>query len=344
LNALAKSGLTWASVIVALAVFFAAHYELVQGAFNSFETISPGICRAIGAGIHGPEDFEIDAPHNAILVSSINRQTSPANSDPHDGLYQLKLNDPTAPPVKLAGTPLDFHPLGISLYRDAAGGETLMVIDHKPSGRQMIEIYGLSFDGETAKLSQQSAIQSGSLVGPTDLAAIAPDRFYVTNDHTTKGVLGRFAEDYLLWPHADVLAYNGMGFHIGAQRIALPSGVLAMGDYLYVTATNERRLLAFSRQDFTGDLTQIGSLSIPARLDNISMDGAGDLIIAGQGKPGWAQVFRVHLNAEGVPQSYDTIFSDDDHALNGASSAMLYGGHLYIGSARDSKMLDCVMK
>jgi len=32
--------------------------------------------------------------------------------------------------------------------------------------------------------------------------AVAPDRFYVTNDHVTKTALGRFAEDYLLWPHA----------------------------------------------------------------------------------------------------------------------------------------------
>jgi arylesterase/paraoxonase len=343
LSALAKSGLTWAAVIAALVAFFFLRYEMVQGAFNSFAAVSP-VCRAIGVGIQGPEDFEIDAPHNAIIVSAINRQTPLANSDPRDGLYMLPLNDPAAAPVKLTGTPLDFHPHGISLYRDAAGGETLMVIDHKPSGRQMIELYGVSFDGETPKLSQQTAIQSGSLVSPNDLAAIAPDRFYITNDHTTKGALGRFAEDYLLWPHADVLAYNGMGFRIAAQRIALPNGVLARGGYLWVTAMNERRLLAFSREDFTGDLTQIGVLSIPARLDSISMDTAGGLIVAGQGKPGWAQVFRVHLGSDGVPQSYETIFSDNGQKLNGASSAMLYGGHLYISSARDSKMLECDLK
>ena len=51
------------------------------------------------------------------------------------------------------------------------------------------------------------------------------------------GALGRFAEDYLLWPHADVLLYNGMGFRIAVQRIAFPNGILAQGGFLYVTAT-----------------------------------------------------------------------------------------------------------
>jgi arylesterase/paraoxonase len=341
---LAKSGLTWAAVIAAVALFFAVRYQMVEGAFNSLTQIAPGACRAIAVGLHGPEDFEIDAGHNAILVSALNRRAVKPNGDPHDGLYLLKLNDPEAAPVKLAGTPLDFHPHGISLYRDVNGAETLMVIDHKPAGRQMIEIYGLSYDGETPKLSAQTAVQGGLLVSPNDLAAIAPDQFYVTNDHVTATRLGRFAEDYLLWPHADVMLFNGTSFRIATQRIALPNGVAVKGEYLYVAAMNERKLLAFHRQEFFGDLDPIGSLSIPARLDNINLDPAGDLIIAGQGKPGSAQVFKVKLGRDGVPQSYETIFSDNGHALAGASSANIYGGHLFIGSARDIKMLMCDMK
>ena len=344
MNALTKSLMTWAAVIAGLVVFFVLRYQMVQGIFTPLEAVSPGVCRAIAAGVQGPEDFEIDAAHNAIFVSSLNRQAAIANSDPRDGIYLLKLDNPAAAPVKLAGPPKDVHPHGISLYRAGDGSETLMVIDHRPGGRQAVEIYSLDFSGETPRLSQQSTIQSGLLVSPNDLAAIAPDKFYVTNDHVTKTALGRFAENYLLWPHADVLAFNGVGFHVGVQRIALPNGALAKGGYLYVTAMNERRVLAFTREDFTGNRDEIGALSLPARLDNISMDAAGDLIIAGQAKPGSAQVFRVRLSPDGVPLSYETLFSDDRHRLNGASSAAVYGGHLFIGSARDSKMLECDLK
>jgi hypothetical protein len=333
--------LTWLAVLAALAVFFTGRYEIVQGAFNRVAEVLPGACRAIATGIHGPEDFEIDASHDALIISSLNRQAPRPNSDPHDGLYLLKLSDPAAAPQKLSGTPLDFHPHGISLTHDENGAETLMVIDHKPTGRQMIEIYALNFDGATPKLSQQTAIQGGLMVSPNDLAAVAPDKFYVTNDHVTTGALGRFAEDYLLWPHADVMAFNGQSFRIATQRIAFPNGVLANKDLLYVSAMNERRLLAFRQNEFTGDLTAIGGLSIPARLDNINRDSAGDLIVAGQARPGTAQVYRVRLDRDGLPQSYQLIFSDDGHLLAGASSANIYNGHLFIGSARDNKMLDC---
>jgi hypothetical protein len=243
----------------------------------------------------------------------------------------------------LAGTPLDFHPDGISFFH-GENSSVLMVIDHKPNGRSMVEFYSVDFSGELPKLRPQSVVQSGAMISPNDLAAVGQNQFYITNDHMTQSGLGRFGEDYMLWPHSDVLLYNGEGFRIATQRIAMPNGILARGTILYVTATNERRVIAFTRQDFTGDITETGSLSIPARLDNLSADAAGNLIVAGETRPGSAQVFRVRLGPDGVPLSYETIFSDDGHTLKGASSAAVYNGRLFIGSAYDSKMLMCNAK
>jgi hypothetical protein len=339
-NPYAKSALTWASVIAGLMVFFALRYAQVQGAFDNPAPVTPGPCRPIAAGLSGTGDFLIDAPRNAIFVAAFD----PAKSDPHDGLYLLKLDDPAAAPVKLPGAPPDFHPSGLSLFRNADGKETLMVIDHKPNGRHMAEFYGLDFSAEVPKLSQQSVMQSGAMVSPNDLAAVGENQFYVTNDHVTHDVLGRFAEDYLLWPHADVLLYNGMSFRIATQRIAMPSGILARGPTLYLATASERRVIALTRQDFTGDLTEAGSLAIPARLAHMSADAQGNLIIAGETKPGSAQVFRVRVGTDGAPLAYETIFSDDSHSLKGASSAAIYNGHLFIGSADDNKMLMCDVK
>jgi hypothetical protein len=208
----------------------------------------------------------------------------------------------------------------------------------------MVEFYDIDFSGDAPKASQQSVVQSGAMVSPNDLAAVGENQFYVTNDHMTHDQLGRFAEDYLLWPHADVLLYNGMGFRIATQRIAGPAGILARGSYLYLAAANERRVLVFNREDFTGNLDQADSLSLPARLDKLSADAQGNLIVAGETKPGSAQVFRVRLGPDGKPLSYDTIFSDDGHLLKGASSAVVSNGHLFIGSSKDSKILACDIK
>jgi len=175
---------------------------------------------------------------------------------------------------------------------------------------------------------------------------VAPDQFYVANDHVSRTKLGGFVENDLLWPIANVMLYDGSNLRVAAGGIAYPNGVLLTpdGKFLYVDAFNERRVIAYSRDPASGNLSQIGSLALPAKLDNISEDASGNLIIAGRTKPVSSQIFRVHLGKDGVPQSYETIYSDDGHIITRASSGTIYGGHLYIGSSRDDHMLMCNLK
>jgi hypothetical protein len=44
-----------------------------------------------------------------------------------------------------------------------------------------------------------------------------------------------------------------------------------------------------------------------------------------------------------VPQSYDTIFADDGSRIGGASTAAIVGDKLIIGSALDSKLVECAI-
>ena len=338
---LAKSGLTWLAVIVALCVFFAGRYVWVQGLLNNPAPVASGICRDVAVGLKDPADIAVDAGHDALFIAALNRQATPEFSDKGDGIYLLKLSDPSQAPVRLAGVPPDFHPSAITLFLAEDGAETLIVADRRTTGRNLIESYDLTFDGNTPKLAPHSAIQGGLLVSPNGLAAAAADHFYVSNDHTTRNPWGRFAEQYLLWPHADVMAYNGTGFRIAAQRLTAPAGLLIRNDILYAATANS--VQAFS-QDFLGFLTPLGQLGLPARPNRISQDGHGNLIVTGQAKPGSSQVYRVVLDAQGVPQSYQTIFSDDGRILKGASAALFAGNQLFIAASGDSKMLVCSTK
>jgi arylesterase / paraoxonase len=352
---LVRSGLTGLIVLLVLTLFFVIRWITAAGVFTSVATVTPSICKPT-ASLPGPEDFEVDAAHDAIIVSSTNRRAPKDSPDSRDGLYLLKLSAPDAPPVKLDGVPKDFHPHGISLYRAPNGDETLMAINHRSNGTHAIEIFGLSYENGAARLTPHSTIAGGLLVSPNDLFAVGPDRFYVTNDHVTKTALGRFAEDYLVWPHADLLYFNGSSFRISVQRIAFPNGVYVTpdGSHLYIAVTSERRLIAMSREPFFGNLTEIGSLSLPMRADNISADAQGRLIIAGHpslirvnrfradpAKPSPSVVVRVTLDKSGVPQGYETLFSNDGALIGASSSAAMSGKHLLIGSVLDSKMLDC---
>jgi arylesterase/paraoxonase len=355
---LAKSGITWLMVLLVVAAFFALRWVTAAGFFTSVTPVSPGICKPI-SGIPGPEDFEVDAAHDAIIVSSTNRRASKGAPDPRDGLYQLKLSDPSAPPVKLDGVPKDFHPHGISLYRAPNGGETLMAINHRKDGAQSVEVFDLSYDNGLARLAARSSIGGGLLVSPNDLFAVGPDRFYVSNDHVTKTALGRFAEDDLLWPHANLLYFNGINFRIPVQGMAFPNGVYVTpdGTHLYIAVTNERRVIAMSREPFFGNLTEIGSLSLPMRPDNITADAQGRLIIAGHpslirvnrfradaSKPSPSEVVRVSLDKSGVPTGYETIFADDGSLIGASSSAAVVGKMLLIGSVLDNKLLSCAIQ
>ena len=355
---LAKSGVTWAAVLLVLVLFFALRWLTAAGMFSSMTPVSPGICKAI-PGIPGPEDFEVDAAHDAVIVSSTNRRASKNAPDPRDGLYLLKLSDPGAAPVKLDGVPKDFHPHGISLYRAPNGDETLMAINHRQDGSQAVEIFGLTYDNGTAKLAARSSIGGGLLISPNDLFAVGPDRFYISNDHVTKTPLGRFSEDYLLWPQADLLYFNGTNFRIPVQRMAFPNGVYVTpdGTHLYIAVTAERRIIAMSREPFFGNLTEIGSLSLPLRPDNISADAEGRLIVAGHpslirvnqfradaAKPSPSEIVRISLDKSGVPTGYETIFADEGGLIGASSSAAMAGKRLLIGSVLDNKLLACEMK
>jgi arylesterase/paraoxonase len=338
---LAKSALTWVSVLAACVVFFTLRFEYVQGLFSSLPSAPSRDCSPVAAGLKDPADLVVDSRHGVAFIAAMDRQAMPAYSNSGDGLYALNLNDPQARPVRLAGPPPGIHPYAVSLDLADDGSESLTVIDRRANGRHFVEMYGVSFDGDTPKLSQQTAVQGGLLVSPNGVAAIGPGRFYVSNDRVTKGAIGRFAEDYLLWPHADVMAFNGMGFRIATQRLLYPAGLLARGGILYLASANERSVIAYSRQDITGELTEIGSVSLPARPSRISADAGGNLIVAGETKPGSSQVFRIGVNNQGVPQSYDMLFSDDGQRLRGASAAAIANGQLLIGAADDDKMLAC---
>jgi arylesterase / paraoxonase len=354
-QALAKSAVTLLVVILVVVLFFILRWASMAGIFtSSAKLVAWGECRAV-AGLPGPEDFEVDAAHDTIIVSATNRRVPKDHPDPRDGLYAVKLSGAGAP-VKLQGTPKDFHPHGLNIFHAGNGEESLLVINHRQNGSQAVEIFALSYENGVPKLAARSSIGGGLLISPNDLAAVAPDHFYVTNDHVSKNAAGRFAEDELLWPHADLLFFDGNSFKISVQRMAFPNGVFVSRDgaHVYVALSNERRIIAFSREPFFGSLSEIGSLSLPARPDNISADAQGHLIVAARPsllrdnqfrgdpqKPSPSEVFRIALDQSGAPTAYDVIFGDDGSKIGGASSAAVAGNRLVLGSALDDKILVC---
>ncbi len=329
-------------------------------AFGVFTDVVPGfagVCARI-ATASGPEDIAIDAPSGLVVVSALDRRAQAAgHPSKADGLYVFALNEDVPHPRKLAGTPSDFHPHGISLYRTADGELTLMAINHRRDGGQSIDIFTVTGEGAATALRETASIQSGQLISPNAIAAVDGTRFYVTNDHTSATPLGRTLDDALVLPRANVLYFDGNVFRVVAERLAFPSGAAlsADGRFLYVGESYNRRITTFARNPITGELTAAGEVALPGNVDNLRLDVRGILWAgshpkafamaawrADPAKPAPSQIFRL-TTADGVATAATPVYTDLGGGIGGSSVGAVSGNRLLIGSPLDNHILDCRM-
>ncbi|MDE1939104.1 MAG: SMP-30/gluconolactonase/LRE family protein [Alphaproteobacteria bacterium] len=343
-----------AVLVVALA---AGTYRMLDshGAFTHVTPGFNGTCETV-RGVVGPEDIAIDRQAKLAFVSAMDRAArAKGKSAPQDGLYSYDYLQPGAHLVKLAGTPADFHPHGISLYRAPDGSLTLMAINHRMSGSNTVDIFSVTVAGGVAKLAEVGSIGSGMLISPNAVAAVDQDRFYVVNDHTSKTKLGRWLDDNLVLPRADVLYFDGVKFAEVVTGLNFPNGAALSpdGKYLYVTEAYPRTLLTFERNPFFGQLKQVNALSIPSNLDNARVAADGSLWLGSHpdsfkmdafrsdpSKPAPSEIFRVSV-ANGIPQSATPVYVNMGSQIGGSSVGAVADGHLLIGSPIDTKILNC---
>ena len=345
-----------ASAVVLVGVLTGA-VRLLQS-HGAFVTVKPGfagVCRGI-ASPTGPEDIAIDTKDGLAFISATDRPArSKAHPSPADGLYTYAYGAPGAALIKLAGTPGDFHPLGISLYRSPEGGLTLMAINHRLDGANTIDIFTVDVTNGAARLTEVGSIAGGVLISPNALAAIDEDRFYVVNDHTSKTTLGRWLDDNLVLPRANVLYFDGVKFRVVAKGLNFPSGAALSPDerFLYVSQSYPRTLVTYERQPVSGKLQQVSSLAIPSNLDNARLAPDGSIWLGSHpdafamakyridpSKPAPSEIFHVLLK-DGIPDSAKLVYADKGSQIGASSVGAVADGHLLIGSPFDNKILNC---
>lgn len=348
-----RAATTAGAILVAVTIGIAVRTLYIYGVFTNVTPGFAGRCTAVG-GIDGPEDIAIDGTSGLAFISAFDRRARAAGrSASQDGLYVLSLGDATHL-TRLAGTPADFHPHGISLLRDA-DGLVLMAINHHADGTNSVEVFDVKLGGNAVLLSETGNIESRELVSPNAIAAVDRERFYIANDHGSTTALGRALDDYLVLPRANLLYFDGTVFRVVAQHLAFPSGLALSpdGHFLYATEANARRLDTFTRQPVSGALDETGTLDIPSNVDNLRFDSAGNLWVgshpkalamaafrADPKKPAPSEIFKVTL-ASGIPQFAEPIYTNDGGQIGGSSVAAVSGKTMLIGSPLDDRILVC---
>ncbi len=351
-----RAAITAGAVIMVAAIALTVRTLNAGGAFTSLTPGFSGTCQAL-PGVRGAEDLQIDETDRLVFVSATDWRAPAGHASKQDGLYTLSLDHPESGFTKLSGAPHDFHPHGLSLFRAADGKLTLMVVNHQTSGDQAVEIFDVAVSGGAAKLSARGHIEGGELISPNDLVATGSDRFYVTNDRTSRSALGRLVETYAVLPRANVVYFDGSVLRVVAQGLLVANGINLSrdGKYVYVAQTAGRSLKTYERNPFSGALTEVNALSIPSGLDNIDIAPDGSVWLAGHPslfetlaarsdptKRAASQIFRITTNGE-IPISAEPVYVERGNEISGASVGAVSGKHLFIGSPLDDKVLDCTM-
>jgi len=326
-------------------VFLVGRIVWVNGVFSSVPTGFLGNCK-LTAAVPGVEDIEIV---NGVSFVSVGSARAP---DPRDGLYVLAEDGKL---IKLAGAPKDFHPRGIGSYRSPDGtGIFLMAVNRRSSGRFAVDSFEVTNPQTNPALVAQGTIEGGLLTDPQDVAVAGPGAFYVSNNNAKQSLVKWLAAWGVL-PGSNILYFNGMVFKpvgddlYGARGLALAHD----GNHLLVASMTTRSLKSFSRDPFGGNLTEAGSLTLPAAPDKISLDAQGSVWVAGHAnlltwrsftadpqKRAPSQIFRVSL-LSGVPQEAAQVYGNDGAQIAAASVGAGIGKRLLIGSSLDGKLLDC---
>jgi arylesterase / paraoxonase len=349
---------TVCGILVVGIVFVVVRTLNAGGVFADVTSHFDGTCKAI-AGVIGAEDMQVDRKARLLFISATDRRALMAGKpDPQDGLYMLALGNPGAAPVKLSGTPKDFHPHGLSLYRDARGRETLMVVNHQSDGTQAVEIFDVNIGPDGVALNYRAHVTGDLLFSPNDLVAVSGDAFYATNDHGSRTKFGAMLENWLLLPRANVVYYDGDVFKVAADGLRFANGINVSpdGKFIYVAESTGREIDTYARNSFDGNLTLKNTFDIPSGLDNIDVDARGNLWAASHpklldliayaknpSKPSPSEVTELRVSG-GIPESARTVYENAGDEIGASSVGVVDGKHLYIGSIFDPKILDCEMK
>ncbi len=358
-NPFRRAGLTVAAMLLVAAGGAGVRALQADGIFSS---VTPGFAgRCKSAALAGVSDIAIDAKEKTAFLAVMDAR----QPGERDGIYALNL-DGAGAPARLTGTPKDFHPRGLSLWRAQDGGLFLAAVNargasggagatNKESGRASIDSFAAVQKDGVWTLSPQGTVMGGLLADPQDVALVGPNTFYVSNGVLGRNAIMRWLQIHGVLPGGNIAYFNGTILREVVNGIYSPRGLAltADGGHLLAASLTGRMLLSLNRESFTGNLSEGENLDLPAAPDKVMLDDKGNAWVAGHARlSSWraftadpdarptSQIFRIAIQS-GAPKAAEQVYGNDGSLLAGAQTGAAFGRRLLIGSSLDGKLLDC---
>jgi arylesterase/paraoxonase len=343
-----------AGVLLVAGAAYAWLFALKTGQLRELEPVAPGPCERI-EGFTGPEDIAIDRRTGMAFITSADRfAVEQGRGGPDGHILRMDLTQEQPRPVPLDPLPPErFFPHGLDLLVDEAGQPWLFVVNHGASGQEhSIEIFRIT--GEST-LEHVRSVSDALIHSPNDVAAISPERFYVTNDHGARQPWLRAIEPYLMAPWANLVYFDGARAREVASGFQYANGVETSEDgrRVFVAEVLGRQVTAYERQGESGALQPAWEVPLPFAVDNLTLGPEGELWAAGHprplaftrhakdpSQPSPSEVARIDWRERAEPEAR-TVLLDLGRALSGASVAAVYEGRLYVGAVYSPHVLRC---
>jgi arylesterase / paraoxonase len=338
------------SVLVLIAIIVILILKTLNdaGEFKELKPYSNYTCSRVN-GVIGAEDIEINRPTGMAFISSDDRR---GGAPGH--IYSYSLNTPEPVLRNITGRlDFDFHPHGISLFRESPGRILLFVVNHRKNGH-FIEIF--RYTGKSLK--HLESVSGKLMTSPNDIAAVDRERFYVTNDHGASSSPGRAVEEYLQLARSYILYYDGKKFKKVAGGLAFANGIVLSKNRedVYAASVVSGKITAYKRDKASGDLNMLFPMSLGTGVDNIDVDDEGNLwlgchprlltFVKHSKDPAVrspSQVIRIRVKESGE-YSVDDIYLNLGDEISGSSVSVSYRNRMLIGSVFDTHFLDCKQK
>ena len=317
-----RIAVTSGALLAVLLLAVCYRYLESRGVFTAMKPVALA-CRSV-SGVEGTSDIAVDAAAKTAFVA-----VAASTPSAQDGIYAYAFDTPGARLEKLAGTPRDFHPQALALTHPPGGDATLFTVNRRGTAYSIV-VFRVTAANGAVRLEEKSSIGGRILAEPSGIAPVDGDRFYLVNRHISRTALGRWLDDVLLLPRANVLYFDGMIFREVAKRLNSPDGVTVSpdGGHLLVSEFYPRRIVSFVRNPFSGELKDAEVLPLPGGPGKLKTVADGSLIVAATPKVRAREVLRVNLQ-DGVPQAAVPLYAGRSGEIYVAAEA---GGRLLLGA------------
>ena len=343
-----------AGVFLVVIAYIGSNILQAAGTFTDLSPMGANTCERVDV-FPGTEDVTIDPATGMVFVSADDRRGNRTDdaASIQGGIYAFHIDD-TENVIKVStDAPDDFHPHGISFWSGHdgvnAGAKRLMVINHKETGEQNVEIFDV---GDAGALTHIESVAFKDMTSPNDLVAVGPSAFYATNDRGYREGIMASLEAYLALPLASAVFYDGLEGGIAVKGLKFANGINVSpdGNTVYIAEVLRRSVGVYERHAPTGRLKFVKSIKVGTGPDNIEIAEDGTLWIAGHpkifdflahaedaSKNSPTQVISVNPVTDGVKQEIVLLNGE----INAASVAAHYGNKVVVGAVFDEHVMVC---